>query len=501
MARSLTFLHLTHPEIVATHLQLPLRVVPGWYLGLVQVPKLKGRPMPETAKLTKKAVEALPTPAKGSQVELWDSELGGLHIRVMPTGRRVYRLKYRAGGRQVIATLGEHGPITAEQARERARVLAGAVAEGRDPTAERKAAAEAAQEQARRAVTVSELIDLYLTEGPALNPAKRARSWAHDRSCLDAHVRPTLGKLQIANVRRGDVEAMMAGVIQGKTARREKLPKARAVLNIRGGPAAARAAVVATQTMFQWAIQRELMATNPAKGIRKPPAGKRETFLSDEQADRLFMVIGEMERDGRLALTFGDTLRLLALTGARRSEIEKLRWTEVDFQRGVAMLPAHRSKTGAKTIPLGAPALAILAQRKSVAGAGVFVFPSVKDAANTANTLRKSIPSRDVRPANSLGKNWERVREAAGLPAVRVHDLRHTLASFLVARGASLPVIGRVLGHTNAATTQRYAHLQTDPLRALVDDATARFAGLGNEAPTDKPASKVVPLKRPGKPS
>ncbi len=443
--------------------------------------------MPETAKLTKKAVEALAPPPRGAfaQTELWDTELNGFHVRVAPTGRRVYRFKFRTAGRQVIATLGEHGVITAEQARERARVLAGAVAEGRDPTAERKAAAEAAQEQARRAVTVSELIDLYLTEGPALNPAKRARSWEHDRSCLNAHVRTTLGKLQIANIRRGDIEAMMAGVIQGKTARREKLPKARAVLNIRGGPAAARAAVVATQTMFQWALQRELMETNPAKGIRKPPAGRRETFLSDEQVSRLFATINDMERDGRLVPTFGDTVRLLALTGCRRSEIERLEWSEIDFERGVIFLPALRSKTGKKTIPLGAPALAILAQRKSVAGASPYVFPSLTGGDG---------------PANSLGKNWGRVRAAAGLPNVRIHDLRHTLASFLVARGASLPVIGRVLGHTNAVTTQRYAHLQTDPLRALVDDATARFAGLGNGALADKPAAPVVPLKRPSKP-
>jgi hypothetical protein len=193
-------------------------------------------------------------------------------------------------------------------------------------------------------------------------------------------------------------------------------------------------------------------------------------------ADRLFATIADMERDGRLAPTFGDTVRLLALTGARRSEIEGLRWDEVDLQRGVAMLPAHRSKTGRKTIPLGAPALAVLAQRKGVAGDSAFVFPGLKGGEG---------------PANALSKNWQRVRKAAGLPGVRLHDLRHTLASFLVARGASLPVIGRVLGHTNAATTQRYAHLQADPLRAIVDDATARFA-----TPARAPAGdNVVPLK------
>lgn len=435
--------------------------------------------MPETAKLTKRTVEALPTPGKGSQTELWDTDLGGLHVRVMPSGRRVYRLKYRSAGRQVIATLGAHGVITAEQARERARALAGAVAEGRDPTAERKAAAEEAKEEQRRAITVAELIDRYLSEGPALNPAKRPLSWEHDRKCLVCHVRPRLGKLQIGNVRRADVEAMMAAVLQGKTARRQKLGP-RAVLNVRGGPAAARAAVVAAGTMFQWAVQRELMESNPAKGIRKPPPGKRETFLSDAQVSRLFAAVAHMERDGRLEPTFGDTLRLLALTGARRSEIERLEWSEIDFARGVVFLAANRSKTGAKTIPLGAAALAILEQRRSVTGASPYVFPSLTGADG---------------PANALFKNWQKVREAAGLPGVRVHDLRHTLASFLVARGASLPMIGRVLGHTSAQTTQRYSHLQADPLRALVTEATARFG----ERPDAAPAAPVVQLKRPSK--
>ncbi len=100
--------------------------------------------MANKAKLTKRVVEAIPVPASG-QNELWDDELGGFHVRVVPSGRRVYRLKYRSAGRQVIAKIGEHGPLTAEQARERAKTLLGAVAEGRDPVAEQKAAAEAAR--------------------------------------------------------------------------------------------------------------------------------------------------------------------------------------------------------------------------------------------------------------------------------------------------------------------------------------------------------------------
>lgn len=420
----------------------------------------------QTAKITKRLVDSLSPPPSGeAPVEVWDADLKGLHVRVPASGRAVYRLWYRVNGQQKVATLGAHGVVTAEQARERAKTLLGAVAEGRDPVAEQKAAAEAAREHARRAITVDQLIDRYLSEGPALNPSKRPRSWAHDRSCLNSHVRPVMGRLLLGNVRRADVEGMMAAVLQGKTARRKKLGP-RAVLNVKGGPAAARSAVVATHTLFQWAVQRELMDSNPARGVKKPPAGKRETFLNDKQVERLFNVISEMEKDGRLAPVFGDTLRLLALTGARRSEIEQLRWSELDYQRGVAMLPALRSKTGRKTIPLGAPALAILAQRQRAPGSD-YVFPGFKGG---------------DKPANALSKNWQRVRKAAELPDVRVHDLRHTLASFLVARGASLPMIGAVLGHKSSQTTARYAHLVADPLRALVDGATARFAVTSDDA-------------------
>jgi integrase len=428
-----------------------------------------------TAKITKRVVDSISPPPTGeAPVEVWDADLKGLHVRVPASGRAVYRLWYRVNGQQKVATLGAHGPVTPEQARERAKTFLGAVAEGRDPVAEQKAAAEAAREHARRAITVGELIDRYLSEGPALNPAKRARSWAHDRTCLESHVRPLIGNVLLGNVRRGDVEGIMTGVLQGKTARRKKLGP-RAVQNVKGGPAAARSAVVATQTLFQWAMQRELMESNPARGVKRPSAGKRETFLSDKQVERLFNVISDMEKDGRLAPVFGDTLRLLALTGARRAEVEQLRWSELDFQRGVAMLPDLRSKTGRKTIPLGAPALAILAQRQRIPGSD-FVFPGIK---------------RADRPANALSKNWQRVREVAELPDVRVHDLRHTLASFLVARGASLPMIGAVLGHKSSQTTSRYAHLVADPLRALVDEATARFAVASN----DVRETNVVALK------
>jgi len=437
----------------------------------------RGPTMRAETKLTKRTVEAIATPPKGAVAELWDSELRGFHVRVSATGRRTFRLFYRFGGRQRVVTIGELSEVlTAEQARSRAKALLAEIISGRDPPAEAEKAAVAAAEERRRAVTVDQLIDIYLEQGPLLDPAKRARSWKHDATSLNAHVRPALGRLPAANVRRGDVEAMVAAIIAGKTGRTEKIgPRAKRI--VRGGSAAARAALVALTTLFNWAEKRDLVAGNPCKGVKKPPAGKKERFLSDAEGARLLDTISAMEASGELHPVFGDALRLLALTGCRRSEIERLEWSEIDFERGVVFLPAHRSKTGRKTIPLAAPALAILQRRERE---GRYVLPS---------------PLGGDKPANALSKNWQRVRHAAGLPDVRVHDLRHTMASLLVANGASLPMIGRVLGHASAQTTQRYAHLQADPLRAMVDAATAPLLAKV-AAPGDSAAAVVISMAR-----
>jgi integrase len=430
--------------------------------------------MSSQVKLTLRTVAAIGVPPKGKLEEVWDSELRGFHVRVNATGRRTFRLFYRFGGRQRIVTIGElSDALTTEQARSRAKALLAEIIAGRDPLAEAEKAALAAAEARRRAVTVNQMIDTYLERGPLLDPVKRARSWEHDRSCLDAHVRPLLGKLHAANVRPTDVEKMVADIIAGKTRRVEKIgPRAKRI--VRGGKAAARAALVALQTVYSWSEKRDLVTGNPCKGVKKPPASKRERFLSETEAAHVLDTIRSMEEAGALHPVFGDTLRVLALTGCRRSEIERLEWSEIDFGRGVVFLPSPRGKTGRRTIPLSAPALVILAARPR---SGRFVFAS---------------PLGEDKPANALSKNWQKVREAAGLPEVRVHDLRHTLASLLVAKGNSLPIIGKVLGHTSAQTTQRYAHLQADPLRAVVDEATAAILATHASSTPDN----VSPLRR-----
>lgn len=419
--------------------------------------------MAKHAKLTKRVVEAIPVPASG-QSELWDTELGGFHVRVMPSGRRVYRLKYRSSGRQVIATLGEHGPVTAEQARDQALAMVGAVSQGRDPVAERKVAEDAAREHARRAITLTQLAERWLVEGPDAAPTKRARSWETDARCLRLHILPLLGHLTARNLTRDDIQKAQRAIGAGKTAKKKRKTAGRGRSIVRGGTGIARRSVAALSSLLSWAMDQEILPTNVATRVKKPPQNKKERFLSDAEAAQLFDALSAMEGEGALLPVHGDIFRVLLLTGARRSEISGLRWDEVDLGRGFATLGAERHKSGGhaglKHIILNGAAAAIISKRRRE---GALVFPAPSDAARR----------KDKRPEKGcnagLAKAWQRARARADLPGFRIHDLRHSYASFAAAGGASLLLIGKALGHSQSATTARYAHLGTDPVRDLAE--------------------------------
>src|SRR5262249_30489478 len=207
------------------------------------------------------------------------------------------------------------------------------------------------------------------------------------------------------------------------------------------------------------------LPTNPAKGVKLNKVRKRERFLSAEELGRLGEAMDQAERQGVNSSAL-DIIRLLLLTGARRTEIASLRWGDVDFERGALRLA--ESKTGEKQIALGAPALKILVGRKQGEPTD-WVFPAARGKGHF-----QGMPKiwRNVATAAGL-----KVGKAAGPLGVRVHDLRHGFASVAVADGSSLYLVGKILGHTQAATTQRYAHLQLDPLRAVADRTARKIAG------------------------
>lgn len=409
-------------------------------------------------KLIKRVVEALPVPAAGF-ADWFDTELRGFHVRVFASGRRSYRLKYSITGRQRVATIGEHGPNwTAEQARTEAEELRKVADRRRDPIEERASAESAVAEARRREITIQQLAERWLTQGRAANPAKRESSWATDARKLRRHIIPLLGTIPVGSLTKGDIESAQAKIAAGETKVDEKTGfRGRAI--VRGGRGAARSAVMSLSACLSWAVDQEVIATNPALRVKKERARRRERFLSEKEAAALFDTLNEMEAEQKLLPVFGDMIRLLLLTGARKTEIQALHWSEVDLTRGHANLPRERSKTGEKIISLNAPAVAILSKINHKQG---LVFPSPVDS---------------ERPADGLQKAWERVRARAKLQNVRLHDLRHSFASFAVADGASMPLIAKALGHAQTTTTERYAHLGDDPVKRLSERVGRRIVG------------------------
>lgn len=429
-------------------------------------------------KLTKRVVDAAKPSAK--PYRLWDSEVRGFGLKVTPAGSKTYIATYRAGtGRKAPQreyTIGKHGTVTPEQAREEAQRVLSAVRLGADPQASRKAL--------RAEMTVADLCDHYLAEGTG---TKKASTLATDRGRIDAHIKPLLGKRTISAVTSGDVERFMRDVAAGKTAKGPVKVGQRAVSHIRGGKGTASRTVGLLGGIFSYAVKHKLRADNPVRGVSRYKDSKSERFLSAKELARLGEALAEAERDGRNRLGLA-IIRLLATTGARKSEIEALRWQEVDFE--ISALRLRDSKTGAKLVPIGAPALAVLAELAKQAEADHAAAVAEAEAKGGKAPARSPYVFPAGRGAAGhwvgTGKLWTKVRSAAQLPDVRLHDLRHTFASLAIGAaggGNSLAMIGKLLGHADVKTTQRYAHLADDPVRQAAERiAAAAAAGLAGQA-------------------
>ncbi len=405
-------------------------------------------------RLTKRVVDAFSCPPDSARATLFDAEVIGFSVEAMRTGRKFFRFQWKRRGKQGLETIGEYGCMTVEQARARAIALRGKLYDGQNPTEARQAEAVARA----RAITVSELIEKWLVDGRAAAPSKRESSWSTDARKLRCHVAPLLGSRLAREITKADVEMAQRQISEGATARDVKTkPKGRSI--VRGGQGAARSAVMSLSACFAWAIERGFADENPCLRVKKPKPRKLERFLSQSEAKTLFRLLEAMAAAGEVDAAFADMIRLLLLTGARKSEIQALRWSEIDFERHLIRLSRERSKTGEKTIPLNTKALSILKVRRSMLGKSkvvvdarrLHVFPSRAGGSYMVG----------------LQKAWERVRTRADLGDVRIHDLRHSFASFAAANGASLFLIGKALGHSQSQTTERYAHLRDDPLHAL----------------------------------
>jgi integrase len=379
-----------------------------------------------TARITLKTIEAL-QPGQ----TLWDESLKGFGVRRQRKAP-VYVVKYRESGRQRFVTIGAHGERwTPTTAREQAlRILA----------APRTAGTTADDPQ-----SFGWLAATYMARHSALQ--KKPRSQAEDRRNLELHILPALGALPIQAVTRDVVSRF-------HTSRQAQ-------------PANANRCMALISHIFTkaetWGLTER--GTNPCRGLDRYREVARERFLSSEEIARLGKVLAQEEQDalaGRADWRADAVIRLLLYTGARLSEILTLQWSFIDWAGGFARLPD--SKTGAKSIALPAPALAVLRAVRAQQGhaGGKFVFPGKK----TGTWF------------TGIQKPWQRIRAKAALEDIRIHDLRHSFASMAVANGESLYLVGSVLGHRQAATTQRYAHVAMTPVLEVAGRIASRIADL-----------------------
>jgi integrase len=417
-------------------------------------------------KISKRVVDA--TGPADRDVLIWDSELPGFGLRVKPSGTKSYVLQYRnTEGRSRRLTIGRHGPVTAERAREKALRLLADIAEGADPADEKA--------DARKAPTVAELTTRYLAEGRADKPTKKASSWEADASNLRRHIIPLLGDRLAGALTTADVARFQADVAAGRSAADVRTgPRGRAI--VCGGEGTAARSLGTLAAMLEWAVHRGILPANPAKRVRPYKGRKKERFLSVAELGRLGDALVAAEAKG-LNPGAVAAIRLLLTTGCRKSEILRLRWQHVDWERGCLRLPD--SKTGAKVVPLGSAALEMLASVRERADGSPFVLPSNRGGGHLVG----------------LQKVWVSIRSAAGLGDVRLHDCRHSLASIAVADGAALFTIGKILGHKQARTTEIYAHLGDDPVRRVADATSHKIAAV---LKGDGGGAAVVSLKRTG---
>lgn len=359
---------------------------------------------------------------------LRDTEIKGFGVR-RQEGHPIYFLQKRVGHRVRWMTIGPHGsPWTVETARKKANELLRAIDTGSDPQEEKQ--------QRRLKLTLAEAAPEFMAEhGPKLKPRTREE---YER-LFKLYLLPELGGYKLDDITRAQVARFHAGLA--------------------AKPAAANFALAVLSKLMTWAAHtgRREEGPSPTQGIKKYRARKRERFLTAAELEAVGKALAAAEQTNTESPYAVAAIRLLLLTGARRTEILSLLWREVDVERQCLRL--SDSKTGEKVIRLGPAALAILAGIPREQG-NLFVI----------------VGDRPGQHLVAIQNTWERIRAAAGIPEVRLHDLRHSFASMAVSSGASLPMIGKLLGHSQPQTTQRYAHLADDPVTQLnnaVSDAIA----------------------------
>jgi integrase len=390
--------------------------------------------------LTNEIIKELPLPERGNKV-YWDSALSGFGIRITAGGARsfVFDYRVRVTGRRRRYTIGGFPNWTTGAARVEARELRRRVDNGEDPLADFEAA--------RTAPTVAELADRFAKEHL---PRKRPGTRIAYKNTLDIHIRPHFGlHMKVADVDFASIDALHRKVTEV------------------GGPYAANRTVAIVSKMFSLAIRWNMRPdnpANPAKGIERNLEIKRKRYLNGDELARLVKALAA-HSDTKSA----NIIRLLLLTGSRKGEVFAMRWSDLDLSTGIWTKPGSTTKQKTDhVVPLSAPALQLLneihkqqtAKRQVL---GEFVFESDSETGHVVD----------------IKQFWTKICQNAGITNLRPHDLRHSFASELASGGASLLMIGALLGHSDPTTTARYAHLFVDPQRAAAEKVGATIVAAG----------------------
>jgi len=370
------------------------------------------RPERDPLKITQAVISSLVAPRSGYKL-VQDTYLPGFGVRITSKGAMSFILNYRIAGRLRRFTIGRYPDWTVAAARKRAQELRRMIDVGIDPMAEKQ---EALQAPIMR--------DLYARYCRDHLPKKRPSSQKTDRQMWENFILPYLGALKVADLTFDHCDALHRK-ISGKT------------------PIQANRVIGLLRKSCNLAIRWRWIDQNPAQGIALNPENKRERFLSPEEIERLNAAMEHHPQQ-----TSCDIIRFLILTGCRSGEARKARWDQFDAELRVWTKPASTTKQKRlHRVPISSAVTALLKERQQDASSE-WVFPS-----HTGE------------PFVTIKNTWASLCETAQLEDVRIHDLRHTFASLLVSSGASLPLIGAMLGHTQTNTTARYAHLFDDPLQ------------------------------------
>jgi len=386
------------------------------------------------AKLTKKAVEALEAPATG-QAFLWDGELKGFGVRVTKAGVKTFIIQYRnAEGKSRRINIGRFGIMTVENARDEAKIKLGAVAAGEDPAD--------TDDDPHHQVTVSDLCDWYLTEaragrilGRRNRPIKKS-TLAMDKSRIETHIKPLLGKRLAHTLKVADIEGMQSDIVAGKTAK----PRGKGRGGVTtGGPGVASRAVGTLQSILGHAARLDKLESHPSRGARKLAGKKKQRRLSVAEIKLLGTAMRHAERNGENPVALA-IVRFLALTGFRISEGQGLQRPWLHADAGYVAFPDTKGDAQIRAI---GPSAAKIAASQPIRGNSPYVFPS--DISEGHFTAAKAC--------------LFRLCASVGIKGVTPHTLRHTFGSVAGDLGFSELTIRALLGHAAQSVTQGYVHI------------------------------------------